>query len=69
MFDAIESALLVLLVVLLAFVWIVPIAGKWKVYGKLGMPSWYSLVPVYAATSCASGSIAATSARRSSWRT
>lgn len=48
MFDAIESALLVLLVVLLAFVWIVPIAGKWKVYGKLGMPGWYSLVPVYA---------------------
>lgn len=38
MFDAIESALLVLLVVLLIFIWIVPIAGKWKVYGKLGMP-------------------------------
>lgn len=48
MFDAIESALLVLLVVLLAFVWIVPIAGKWKVYGKLGMPGWYSIIPVYA---------------------
>lgn len=48
MFDAIESTLLVLLVVLLLFIWLVPIAGKWKVYGKLGMPGWYSLVPVYA---------------------
>lgn len=48
MFDAIESTLLALLFVLLAFIWLVPIAGKWKVYGKLGMPGWYSLVPVYA---------------------
>lgn len=48
MFDAIESALLILLVVSLAFIWLVPIAGKWKVYGKLGMPGWYSIVPVYA---------------------
>lgn len=48
MLDAIESTLLVLLVVLLIFIWIVPIAGKWKVYGKLGMPGWYSIVPVYA---------------------
>ena len=48
MLDAIESALLVLLVVLLAFIWLVPIAGKWKVYGKLGMPGWYSIVPVFA---------------------
>lgn len=48
MLDAIESALLVLLFVLLIFIWIVPIAGKWKVYGKLGMPGWYSIVPVYA---------------------
>lgn len=36
------------LFVLLTFIWIVPIAGKWKVYGKLGMPGWYSLVPVFA---------------------
>lgn len=21
---------------------------KWKVYGKLGMPGWYSIIPVYA---------------------
>lgn len=48
MLDAIESALLVLLFVLLIFICIVPIAGKWKVYGKLGMPGWYSIVPVYA---------------------
>lgn len=48
MLDAIESALLILLVVSPAFIWLVPIAGKWKVYGKLGMPSWYSIVPVYA---------------------
>lgn len=48
MLDAIESALLVLLVVLLVFIWLVPIAGKWKVYGKLGMPGWYSIVPVFA---------------------
>lgn len=48
MLDAIESALLVLLFVLLIFIWIVPIAGKWKVYGKLGMPGWYSIVPVFA---------------------
>lgn len=47
MLDAIESALLVLLFVLLIFIWIVPIAGKWKVYGKLGMPGWYSIVPVF----------------------
>lgn len=58
MLDAIESALLVLLVVSLAFIWLVPIAGKWKVYGKLGMPGWYSIVPVYADYK-----------RRSSWRT
>ena len=26
---------------------IVIIAGKWKVYAKLGMPGWYSLIPVF----------------------
>lgn len=26
---------------------IVIIAGKWKVYAKLGMSGWYSLVPIY----------------------
>lgn len=36
------------LFVLLLFIELLPIAGKWKVYGKLGMPGWYSIVPVYA---------------------
>lgn len=36
------------LFVLLLFIGFLPIAGKWKVYGKLGMPGWYSIVPVYA---------------------
>lgn len=40
--------LFVFLFVLLAFIGILPIAGKWKVYGKLGMPGWYSIIPVYA---------------------
>lgn len=40
--------LFVFLFVLLAFIGILPIAGKWKVYGKLGMPGWYSVIPVYA---------------------
>lgn len=26
---------------------IVTLVGKWKVYAKLGMPGWYSLVPIY----------------------
>ena len=40
--------LFVFLFVLMAFIGILPIAGKWKVYGKLGMPGWYSIIPVYA---------------------
>lgn len=40
--------LFIFLFVLMAFIGILPIAGKWKVYGKLGMPGWYSIVPVYA---------------------
>jgi len=38
----------IFLFVLLLFIGLLPIAGKWKVYGKLGMPGWYSIVPVYA---------------------
>lgn len=38
----------IFLFVLLLFIGFLPIAGKWKVYGKLGMPGWYSIVPVYA---------------------
>ena len=40
--------LFIFLFVLLAFIGILPIAGKWKVYGKLGMPGWYSIISVYA---------------------
>lgn len=38
--------LFIFLFVLMAFIGILPIAGKWKVYGKLGMPGWYSIIPV-----------------------
>lgn len=48
MSDATGFTLLVFLSVLAILIWLLPIAGKWKVYGKLGMPGWYSLVPVYA---------------------
>ena len=40
--------LFIFLFILLLFIGFLPIAGKWKVYGKLGMPGWYSIVPVYA---------------------
>ena len=46
--DATGFTLLVFLSVLAILIWLLPIAGKWKVYGKLGMPGWYSIVPVYA---------------------
>lgn len=26
---------------------IVTLVGKWKVFAKLGMPGWYSLVPIF----------------------
>lgn len=48
MSDATGFTLLVFLSVLAILIWLLPIAGKWKVYGKLGMPGWYSIVPVYA---------------------
>lgn len=48
MSDATGFTLLVFLSVLAILIWLLPIAGKWRVYGKLGMPGWYSLVPVYA---------------------
>lgn len=48
MSDVTGLTLLVFLFVLMAFIGILPIAGKWKVYGKLGMPGWYSIIPVYA---------------------
>lgn len=48
MSDAAGFTLLVFLPVLAILIWLLPVAGKWKVYGKLGMPSWYSIIPVYA---------------------
>ena len=48
MSDVTGFVLLVFLLVLVAFIGVLPIAGKWKVYGKLGMPGWYSIIPVYA---------------------
>lgn len=48
MSDATGFTLLVFLSVLAILIWLLPVAGKWKVYGKLGMPGWYSIIPVYA---------------------
>lgn len=48
MSDIGGMTLFVILFVLMVFIGILPIAGKWKVYGKLGMPGWYSIIPVYA---------------------
>lgn len=48
MSDVAGLTLLIFLFVLMAFIGILPIAGKWRVYGKLGMPGWYSIIPVYA---------------------
>lgn len=48
MSDFSGITLFIFLFVLMAFIGILPIAGKWKVYGKLGMPGWYSIIPVYA---------------------
>lgn len=48
MSDVIGFTLLIFLSVLAILIWLLPVAGKWKVYGKLGMPGWYSIIPVYA---------------------
>ena len=48
MSHATGFTLLVFLSVLAILIWLLPVAGKWKVYGKLGMPGWYSIIPVYA---------------------
>ena len=48
MSDVTGFTLLVFLSVLAILIWLLPVAGKWKVYGKLGMPGWYSIIPVYA---------------------
>lgn len=48
MSDATGFTLLVFLSVLVIFIGLLPIVGKWKAYEKLGMPGWYSIIPVYA---------------------
>lgn len=45
-YSTLLGASLFTLLLLLAIA-IVIIAGKWKVYAKLGMPGWYSLIPVF----------------------
>lgn len=45
-YSALLGASLFTLLLLLAIV-IVTLVGKWKVYAKLGMPGWYSLIPVF----------------------
>ena len=48
MSGATGFTLLVFLLVLVLFIGLLPIVGKWKVYEKLGMSGWYSIIPVYA---------------------
>lgn len=45
-YSTLLGASLFTLLLLLAIV-IVTLVGKWKVYAKLGMPGWYSLIPVF----------------------
>lgn len=45
-YSALFGAFFFTLVLLLGIA-IVTLVGKWKVYVKLGMPGWYSLVPIF----------------------
>ena len=45
-YSALPGAFFFTLVLLLGIA-SVTIVGKWKVYAKLGMSGWYSLVPIY----------------------
>ena len=45
-YSALLSAFFFTLVLLLGIA-IVTLVSKWKVYVKLGMPGWYSLVPIF----------------------
>lgn len=45
-YSALFGASFITLIVLFGIT-IVTLAGKWKVYAKLGMPGWYSLIPVF----------------------
>lgn len=45
-YSTLLGASFVTLIVLFGIA-IVTLVGKWKVYVKLGMPGWYSLVPIF----------------------
>ena len=45
-YSALFGASFITLIVLFGIA-IVTLVGKWKVYAKLGMPGWYSLIPVF----------------------
>ena len=45
-YSALLSAFFFTLVLLLCIA-IMTLVSKWKVYVKLGMPGWYSLVPIF----------------------
>lgn len=45
-YSALLSAFFFTLVLLFGIA-IVTLVGKWRVYAKLGMPGWYSLIPVF----------------------
>lgn len=45
-YSALFGASFITLIVLFGIA-IVTLVGKWKVYAKLGMPGWYSLIPIY----------------------
>jgi len=45
-YSALPGAFFFTLVLLLTIAF-VTLVSKWKVYVKLGMPGWYSLVPIF----------------------
>ena len=45
-YSALFGASFITLIVLFGIA-IVTLVGKWKVYAKLGMPGWYSLIPIF----------------------
>ena len=45
-YSALFGAFFFTLVLLLAIT-AATLVSKWKVYAKLGMPGWYSLVPIF----------------------
>lgn len=65
-YSALFGASFITLIVLFGIA-IVTLVGKWKVYAKLGMPGWYSLIPVFSDYKLASESAAVRRTRHSSW--